>query len=131
MNQKSKVTLNMKNIIILSVITLITLFLVINTNYIFADKIDSSDLFEQSDVEPSQDQINLDRDIIQDNYQNNQCKDDAKCDNQSLEQLNNQNNQCKDDAKCVKESVSNIFVCEERSLCLIQYEGPFELLNPY
>ncbi len=121
----------MKNIIILSVITLITLFLVINTNYIFADKIDSSNLVEQADVEPSQDQISLDRDIIQDNYQNNQCKDDAKCDNQSLEQLNNQNNQCKDDAKCINESVSNIFVCEERSLCLIQYEGPFELLNPY
>ena len=65
--------------------------------------------------------------LVQDNYQNNQCRDDAKCDNQSLEQLNNQVNQCRDGANCVNESVSNIFVCEERSLCLIQYEGPFRI----
>ena len=95
----------MKNIMILTLITMITLFLAINTNYIFADKIDSSELLEASEEDQ-----NEGRDIIQDN---------------------NQNNQCRDSAKCVNESVSNIFVCEERSLCLIQYEGPFELLNPY
>ena len=116
----------MKNIMILTLITMITLFLAINTNYIFADKIDSSEL-----LEASEENKNEGRDIIQDNNQNNQCRDSAKCENQSLEQLNNQNNQCRDSAKCVNESVSNIFVCEERSLCLIQYEGPFELLNPY
>ncbi len=116
---------------ILSVITLITLFLVINTNYIFADNYDSSEYLGQTDDGLDKNQINTEREIIQDNYQNNQCRDNAKCDNQSLEQLNNQNNQCKDNAKCINESVSNIFVCEERSLCLIQYEGPFELLNPY
>ena len=121
----------MNNIIILSLITMITLFLVMNTNYIFADKIDSSELLDASDEGKAKNQLEEGRDIIQDNNQNNQCRDSAKCENQSLEQLNNQNNQCRDSAKCVNESVSNIFVCEERSLCLIQYEGPFELLNPY
>ena len=121
----------MKNIMILTLITMITLFLVIDTNYIFADKIDSSERLDAYDEDKPETQLEEGSDIIQDNNQNNQCKDSAKCENQSLEQLNNQNNQCKDSAKCVNESVSNIFVCEERSLCLIQYEGPFELLNPY
>lgn len=100
----------MKNIIILSLITMITLFLVVNTNYIFADKIDSSESLNKNEDVQSDDQSNEGRDIIQDNYQNNHCRDSAEC---------------------VNESVSNIFVCEEKSLCLIQYEGPFELLNPY
>ena len=121
----------MKNIIILSLITMITLFLVVNTNYIFADKIDSSESLNKYEDVQSDDQSNEGRDIIQDNYQNNHCRDSAECENQSLEQLNNQNNHCRDSAECVNESVSNIFVCEEKSLCLIQYEGPFELLNPY
>ena len=121
----------MKNIIILSLITMITLFLVMNTNYIFADKIDSTEALDKSEGVQSKNQDNEGRELIQDNYQNNRCTDSAKCENQSLEQLNNQNNQCRDSANCVNESVSNIFVCEERSLCLIQYEGPFELLNPY
>ena len=121
----------MNNIIILSLITIITLFLVMNTNYIFADNIDSSEFSDESPRQSLENQASGVKDINQDNYQNNHCKDSAKCENQSLEQLNNQNNQCKDSAHCVNESVSNIFVCEERSLCLIQYEGPFELLNPY
>jgi hypothetical protein len=108
----------------ISMISMITLFSIINTNYIFADNKDPG-----TQTKDGMDEEN--RDLVQDNYQNNQCRDDAKCDNESLEQLNNQNNQCRDDANCVNESVSNIFVCEERSLCLIQYEGPFELLNPY
>lgn len=117
----------MKNIIMFTLITMITLFLVIHTNYAFADKI--ANVKSQEDDLNGNDQEN--NDVIQDNYQNNHCKDSAKCENQALEQLNNQNNHCKDDANCVNESVSNIYVCEERSLCLIQYEGPFELLNPY
>lgn len=121
----------MNNIIILSLITMITLFLVINTNYIFADKIDSSEFSDKAQEVQPENQADEVKDINQDNYQNNHCRDSAKCENQSLEQLNNQNNHCRDSAKCVNESVSNIFVCEERSLCLIQYEGPFELLNPY
>lgn len=109
---------------IISVISIITLFSIINTNYGFADNKDTRPQTNESTNEQT-------RDLVQDNYQNNQCRDDATCDNQSLEQLNNQNNQCRDGANCVNESISNIFVCEERSLCLIQYEGPFELLNPY
>ncbi|VFJ12842.1 hypothetical protein [Candidatus Nitrosocosmicus franklandus] len=121
----------MKNIMILTLITMITLFLVIDTNYIFADKIDSGEFLDVSKQAQTENQVDESKDIVQDNNQNNQCRNSAKCENQSLEQLNNQNNQCRDSAKCINESVSNIFVCEERSLCLIQYEGPFELLNPY
>ncbi|MBA3749683.1 MAG: hypothetical protein H0X03_02070 [Nitrosopumilus sp.] len=89
-----------------------------NVNYIFADTDDQADSDRSKNIE-------------QENNQNNQCNIDAKCDNTSLEQINNQDNQCKDNAKCINESISNIIVCEERSLCLMQYEGPFELLNPY
>jgi hypothetical protein len=109
----------------ISMISMITLFSVINTTYVFADNKDPEIQTKEDDTDEQG------RDLIQDNYQNNQCKDSAKCENQSLEQLNNQVNQCRDGANCVNESVSNIFVCEERSVCLIQYEGPFELLNPY
>jgi hypothetical protein len=115
----------MKNIMMISMISMITLFSVINTTYVFADNKDPEIQTKEDDTgEQGQD-------LIQDNYQNNQCKDSAKCENQSLEQLNNQVNQCRAGANCVNESVSNIFVCEERSVCLIQYEGPFEMLNPY
>jgi|ERR1044072_2421293 hypothetical protein len=114
----------MKNIMIIFVISMIMIFSIMNTNYAFADNKDTQ-------VKTNEDTDDQNKDLVQDNYQNNQCKDDAKCDNQSLEQLNNQVNQCRDAANCVNESVSNIFVCEEKSLCLIQYEGPFELLNPY
>lgn len=110
---------------IFSMISIITLFSVINTTYVFADNKDPEIQNKEDDTDEQG------QDLIQDNYQNNQCKDSAKCENQSLEQLNNQVNQCRDGANCVNESVSNIFVCEERSVCLIQYEGPFELLNPY
>ena len=109
---------------IIFVISMIMIFLIINTNYVFAANKDTQ-------VKTNEDTNDQTKDLVQDNYQNNQCRDDAKCDNQSLEQLNNQVNQCRDGANCVNESVSNIFVCEEKSLCLIQYEGPFELLNPY
>ena len=114
----------MKNIMMVSMVSMITLFSIINTNYVFADNKDP-------EIQTNEDTDENGRDLIQDNYQNNQCRDSAKCENQSLEQLNNQVNQCRDGANFVNESVSNIFVCEERSMCLIQYEGPFELLNPY
>ena len=117
----------MKNIIMITIITIFALFLVVNTNYSFADKIDKDNSANNNDNTKDQETS----DVLQDNFQNNHCQDSAKCDNQSLEQLNNQNNHCQDSAKCINESVSNIFVCEEKSLCLIQYEGPFELLNPY
>lgn len=117
-----KLTLTMRIVILITMITFVTLYSVLNSNYAFAVKNDISDSNIDSDYEST---------INQENYQNNECRDDANCENQSLEQLNNQNNQCKDDANCVNESISNIFICEEKSLCLIQYEGPFELLNPY
>ena len=78
----------MKNIMIIFVISMITLFSIININYVFADNKDTQVKTKEGIDEQS-------RDLVQDNYQNNQCKDDAKCDNQSLEQLNNQINQCK------------------------------------
>ncbi|MDR4492799.1 MAG: hypothetical protein R2685_18220 [Candidatus Nitrosocosmicus sp.] len=111
----------------ITLITMIALFIVVNTNYSFANKMDKDNYANNFDDMKDQETS----DVNQDNYQNNHCKDSAKCENQSLEQLNNQNNHCKDSANCINESVSNIFVCEEKSLCLIQYEGPFELLNPY
>ena len=101
------------------------IFSIINTNYVFAVNKDTQ--VESNDDDTGKQK----RDLIQDNYQDNQCRDGANCDNQSLEQLNNQVNQCRDGANCVNKSISNIYVCEEKSLCLIQYEGPFELLNPY
>jgi competence protein ComGC len=108
----------MRNIILLTVIPLMTIILIMNVNYIFADTNDQSENDKSKDID-------------QENNQGNQCKIDAKCDNTSLEQLNTQGNQCKDNAKCINESISNIIVCKERSLCLMQYEGPFKLLNPY
>ncbi|HEY0580352.1 MAG TPA: hypothetical protein VGC75_06565 [Candidatus Nitrosocosmicus sp.] len=48
-----------------------------------------------------------------------------------VNQMNKQNIKCNIDAKCTNYSTSNIVVCKERSVCLIQYEGPFELSNPY
>ncbi len=104
---------------LISLMSLITTILIIDINYVFAynkyDKTNSND----NDV------------VNQNDDQNNQCKDSARCDNQSLEQLNNQNNQCKDSARCINQSTSNIVVCREKSVCLVQFQGPFELLNPY
>lgn len=117
----------MKNIIVFTLVTIIMLFIVVNTNYSFADMLDKGKLANTFVSDKDQESS----DVIQDNYQNNHCRDSAKCENQNLEQLNNQNNHCRDGANCINKSVSNIFVCEEKSLCLIQYEGPFELLNPY
>ncbi len=106
----------MINIIKVTLIPIITLILIINTNYVFANNND-----DQTDINKAN----------QYNDQNNHCRDNSKCDNQSLEQLNNQNNHCRDNSKCINQSTSNIVVCKERSLCLIQYQGPFELANPY
>jgi hypothetical protein len=96
----------MKNIIMITLITMVALFIGINTNYSFANKMDKDNYANTFDDMKDQETS----DVNQDNYQNNHCQDSANC---------------------INESVSNIFVCEEKSLCLIQYEGPFELLNPY
>lgn len=107
----------MVNVTLICIIFIITIIPIINTNNVFGD---------------NKDQLNNDlKSIDQDNNQDNQCKDTAKCENQSIDQLNNQNNQCRDNAKCINHSTSNVYVCEEKSLCLIQYQGPFELSSPY
>jgi hypothetical protein len=46
-------------------------------------------------------------------------------------QKTKQNIECDIDAKCSNYSTSNNVVCKDRSVCLIQYQGPFQLANPY
>ncbi len=113
------------------IISLIGLIISMNTNHAFAnnDEVDSN--YKDKDIENFHQDKYDDKAVEQNNYQNNQCKDGANCDNKSVEQLNNQNIFCKDDANCVNESTSNIVVCEEGALCLVQYNGPFELVSPY
>ncbi|MDQ6722682.1 MAG: hypothetical protein M3Z01_00225 [Thermoproteota archaeon] len=94
--------------------------MIINVNYVLAVK---NNLLHNSN----------NKDANQMSMQNAQCKYNAKCDNQSQQQhqLTRQNIQCNISAKCTNYSTSNIVVCQDRALCLIQYEGPFVLSNPY
>jgi hypothetical protein len=110
----------MINVITILMITLIVLNLVINIDYVFAVKRNS---IHNSDS----------KDANQKTKQNIQCDVDAKCNNQSQQQQQKtkQNIQCDVDAKCTNYSTSNNVVCKDRSVCLIQYEGPFQLANPY
>ena len=73
------------------------------------------------------------KDAHQKSKQNAQCKNNVMCDNQSFQQQQStkQNIQCNVHAQCTNYSTSNIVLCKDRSLCLIQYEGPFVLSNPY
>ena len=109
---------------IISIISIITLFSIINLNYAFADNKDTQVKPGEARMKKTEILFKIITKIINVGMM-------QSASNQSLEQLNNQVNQCRDGANCVNESVSNIIVCEEKSLCLIQYEGPFELLNPY
>ncbi len=109
----------MEKKILLWIIPLIALILIVNVNYSFAAKNDQLD----DDV--------YNKEIKQDNVENGECSSQLECNNPSLEQLNNQDNQCEGNAKCTNESFSNILICQDNALCLFQYEGPFELLNPY
>jgi hypothetical protein len=95
------------------------MILIINVNYAFADNNDQLDSNSQS------------KEVKQDNIKDNYCTTQVECETPSLEQLNNQDNQCDGNAKCTNESFSNIIFCKEHALCLFQYEGPFELLNPH
>lgn len=108
----------MRNKVLLWIIPLTALILIINVNYAFAAKNDQLDSDSNKEVK-------------QNNIENNDCNTQIECDDPSLEQLNNQDNQCKGNAKCTNESFSNIILCKDRALCLFHYEGPFELLNPY
>ncbi len=109
----------MRNKILLWIIPLVAVILVIHVNYTFADNDDR-----------------LDPDIgnigeKHDNVKNDDCDGKFECNIPSLKQLHNQDNQCEGNAKCTNESFSNIVLCKDSSLCLFQYEGPFEMLNPY
>jgi hypothetical protein len=99
-------------------IPLVTIILIINLDYAFASNNDQLD-------------NDINKEVKRDNIENNNCNSEVECAIPPLEQLNNQDNQCKGNAKCTNESISNIVLCKDRALCLFQYEGPFKLLNPY
>ena len=110
----------MINVITILIITLIVFNLFININYVFAYK---NNFIHNSNSE----------DTNRKTKQNIQCDINAKCNNQSQQQQQKtkQNIQCDINAKCSNYSTSNMLVCKDRSVCLIQYEGPFQLSNPY
>ena len=109
----------MKNTILLWMIPLVALILTIHVNYGFAANNDQlyNDINNKEEKHVS--------------VKGNDCDTEFECNAPSLEQLNDQGNQCEGNAKCTNESFSNIVLCKDNSLCLFQYEGPFELLNPY
>ena len=109
----------MKNNIILWIVPLVSVILTSHINYSFADNNDQLGNGINNKEEKH------------DNVKDNDCDTKFDCDTLSLEQLNDQDNQCEGNAKCTNESFSNIVLCKDNSLCLFQYEGPFELLNPY
>ena len=109
----------MENKILLWIIPLVTVILITHVNYTFAVNNDQLD----NDINNKEEK--------RVNFKNNGCEAKFECNIPSLEQLNNQDNQCEGNAKCTNESFSNIVLCKDNSLCLFQYEGPFELLNPY
>ncbi len=109
----------MKNKILLWIIPLVALILIFHVNYTFAAN------YDQLDNEITN------KEEKHDNVKNYDCDIKFECNTPLLEQLNNPDNQCEGNAKCTNESFSNIVLCNDNSLCLFQYEGPFELLNPY
>jgi hypothetical protein len=128
----------MGNITMIIVISLIATILIINTNYAFAKKHDLSQENKDEDcrasdkctVEPQQDlsQENKDADL---NPYEEDCRASDKCTVESQQQKTNQDMSCVNSAKCINQATSHIVVCKESSLCLVQYDGPFEISNPY
>ena len=122
------------------VISLIATILIINTNYAFAKKHDLSQENKDADedcrasdkctVESQQDlsQENKDADL---NPYEEDCRASDKCTVESQQQKTNQDMSCVNSAKCINQATSHIVVCKESSLCLMQYDGPFEISNPY
>jgi hypothetical protein len=112
----------MKKVIFIVIVTLAFINLVIFTNYAFA-------------LENFSDNNSNSKDSNQQNKQTIQCKNSFKCDNQSQQQQHQQktkqNIDCAVNAKCTNYSTSNIVFCSEHSVCLLQYQGPFQLANPY
>jgi len=111
----------MKKVILFIMITLLFINLVLFANYGFALKNSSNN--------------NNSRGSNQESKQNIHCKNSFKCDNQSQQQQHQQQTKqkidCAINAKCTNYSTSNIVFCSEHSVCLLQYEGPFQLANPY
>ncbi len=118
----------MRNIILIVLVHLIVLNLIININYVFAVK---NNLIQ--DNSGGGGGHGAGKETNQKSKQHAQCRDNVMCDNQSLQQQQStkQNIQCNIHAQCTNYSTSNIVLCKDRSLCLIQYEGPFVLSNPY
>ena len=112
----------MKKVILFIMITLLFINLILFTNYGFAS-------------ENSSNNNSNSRSSNQESKQNIQCKNSFKCDNQSQQQQHQQQTKqkidCAINAKCNNYSTSNIVLCSERAVCLLQYEGPFQLANPY
>ena len=112
----------MIKVILFIIITLLFINLSLITNYVFASK-------------NSPNNYSYSRSLNQDSKQNIQCKNSFTCDNQSQQQQHQQQTKqkidCAINAKCTNYSTSNIVFCSERSVCLLQYEGPFQLANPY
>ena len=101
----------MRNIPIIIVISLIATILIINTNYAFAKEQGLS----QENKDSAED-----------------CKGSSdKCTIESQQQHTNQEMSCVKSAKCINQATSHIIICKESSLCFVQYDGPFELSNPY
>ena len=105
----------MRNITMIIVISLIATILIINTNYAFAKKHDLSQKNKDTDLNPKEED----------------CRGSDKCTIESQQQQTNQDMSCVKSAKCINQATSNIVVCKESSLCLVQYDGPFEISNPY
>jgi hypothetical protein len=130
----------MRNITMIIVISLIATILIINTNYAFAKKNDLSQKNEDTDddcrgsgkctIESQHDlsQKNEDTDL---SPNEEDCRGSGKCTIESQQQQTDQDMSCVNSAKCINQATSHIVVCKESSLCLVQYDGPFEISNPY
>ena len=131
----------MRNIPIIIVISLIATILIINTNYAFAKEQDLSQENKDSaeDCKGSSDKCTIEsqQDLSQKskdtdmNSNEKDCKGSDKCTIESQQQHTNQEMSCVKSAKCINQATSHIIICKESSLCFVQYDGPFELSNPY
>ena len=133
----------MRNITTIIVISLIATILIINTNYVFAKEHDLSQENKDIDTSPKKDCKGSDKCTIESQQELSQknkntdmnpggdCKGSDKCTIESQQQQTNQDMSCVKSAKCINQSTSHIVICKENSMCLVQYDGPFELSNPY
>ena len=133
----------MGNITTIIVISLIATILIINTNYVFAKEHDLPQENKNTNTSPEKDCKGSDKCTIESQQELSQknkntdmnpggdCKGSDKCTIESQQQQTNQDMSCVKSAKCINQSTSHIVICKENSTCLVQYDGPFELSNPY